>query len=175
MGLLALLLISAMIIAACSSPQPTPTATVETVEEDHVEGDEHEAEEQVEEEHVEGDEHEADHEHVDVPEDYEGLTNPFAGNTEAIAAGAEIFATNCATCHGDTGMGDGPAAVGLDPKPASLADPDMVADLSDGYFFWRISEGGAMEPFNSAMPVWETVLSEDQIWQVVTFIRSLSE
>jgi mono/diheme cytochrome c family protein len=51
----------------------------------------------------------------------------------------------------------------------------MLSSLSDGYLFWRISKGGAIEPFNSAMPAWESSLTEDQRWQVVTYIRTLSD
>jgi mono/diheme cytochrome c family protein len=63
----------------------------------------------------------------------------------------------------------------LDPKPASLADTQMMADLSEGYLFWRVSEGGTFEPFNSVMPTWKGILSEDERWQVISFIRTLGE
>ena len=91
-----------------------------------------------------------------------------------IEAGEELFATYCATCHGESGAGDGPAAAGLDPKPADLGDGMMMRELRDGYLFWRITKGGTMEPFNSAMPAWEEGLTEEQRWQLVTFIHSLT-
>jgi mono/diheme cytochrome c family protein len=116
-----------------------------------------------------------DHGHVEAPDEFASLTNPFAGDAEAVAAGKVIFETSCATCHGPEGMGDGPAAEALDPKPASLADGAMMNDLSDGYLFWRVSKGGAMEPFNSAMPPWETGFTEEQRWQVISFVRTLSD
>jgi len=145
-----LAIISALLVAACASAaQPG-------------EGEPHE-------------EGEEEHAHVDPPAEYADLTNPFAEDHEAAEAGASIFEVNCSSCHGPEGLGDGPAAEGLDPKPASLADPHMMEDLSDGYLFWRVSEGGAFEPFNSAMPPWKGVLSETERWQVVTFLRELSE
>jgi mono/diheme cytochrome c family protein len=101
------------------------------------------------------------------------LVNPFVGDAETIGAGEALFSTTCASCHGETGLGNGAAAEGLDPKPASLADADILAELTDAYLFWRITEGGAVEPFNSAMPAWGAAYSEDQIWQLVSFIRSL--
>ena len=63
---------------------------------------------------------------------------------------------------GAEGAGDGVAAVGLDPKPANLGDSEMMSTLTDGYLFWRVSKGGAMEPFNSAMPAWDPGLTEEQ-------------
>lgn len=116
-----------------------------------------------------------DHAHVEAPDEFASLINPFAGDHEAIEAGDVIFQTNCATCHGPEGRGDGPAAEGLDPKPATLADRTMMNTLTDGYLFWRTSKGGQMEPFNSAMPAWEAGLTEQQRWQVISFLRTLAD
>lgn len=118
---------------------------------------------------------EGDRAHIETPAEYADLTNPFEGDHEAAEAGAEIYEINCSTCHGPEGLGDGPAAEGLDPKPASLADAHLMEDMSDGALFWRVSEGGGFAPFNSAMPPWKDTLTEDQIWQVITFLREFAE
>ena len=125
---------------------------------------------QIEDEHTE-----AEETHVETPSKFESLTNPFAEDHEAAEAGTEIYTVNCASYHGPEGKGDGPAAAGLDPQPASLADAHLMEDMSDGALFWRVSEGGMMEPFNSLMPAWKDTLSEDEIWQVITYIREFSE
>lgn len=114
------------------------------------------------------------HEHAEVPHEFEDLTNPFSDNDEALAAGQVIFDTNCTVCHGPQGKGDGQGAAGLNPKPADLSDSQMMGGLTDGYLFWRVSEGGQMAPFNSAMPAWKTILSDEQRWQVITYVRSFS-
>lgn len=106
---------------------------------------------------------------VTVPANYAGKTNPVAGDQAAATAGAEIYATNCASCHGDAGKGDGAAGTALEPKPAVLAGDTK----GDDHLFWRINEGGAVAPFNSSMPAFKGVLSEDQIWQTIAFIRTL--
>ncbi|MEA4908683.1 MAG: cytochrome c [Chloroflexi bacterium] len=106
------------------------------------------------------------------PAEYASMTNPVKGDASAISAGSETYATNCASCHGQTGLGDGPAGASLDPHPGNLQEAGSEA--SDAYLYWRISEGGAMAPFNSSMPAWKGVLSEDQIWQVVAYIQTLS-
>ena len=127
-----------------------------------------------EEEHLDEESHDEDA-HMDSPAEYADLTNPFAGDHEAAEAGALIYEVNCAACHGPEGLGDGPAAEALDPKPASLADAQMMEDMTDGALFWRVREGGILEPFNSAMPPWKDVLSEDETWQVITFLREFAE
>jgi len=105
------------------------------------------------------------------PPDYASKTNPLAGNTDAIATGKEVFTTQCQSCHGEKGMGDGPAAAALTPHPANLTL--TAKEASDAYMFWRISEGGGMAPFNSAMPPHKDTMSEEQIWQVISYIRTL--
>jgi mono/diheme cytochrome c family protein len=107
------------------------------------------------------------------PAAYAGKTNPMANNSTAAQAGKQIFDTNCSPCHGMDAKGDGPAAASLDPKPADLAD--LESRFSDAYLFWRISEGGAIPPFNSKMPSWKGTLSEDQIWQVITYLRTFGK
>lgn len=102
-----------------------------------------------------------------VPADYAGKTNPLAGDAEAVAAGQSLFQTNCASCHGQTGLGDGPAGAALNPPPTNLVTLNQTA--GDDYLFWRIAEGMP----GTSMPAWKAILSEEKIWQVVTFIRTL--
>lgn len=106
------------------------------------------------------------------PAEYAGKTNPLEKDGAATEAGKQVYAANCAACHGDEAMGDGPAANSLNPKPQPLA-LEMEA-LKDDYLYWRIAEGGAFSPFTSAMPAWKSILSEDEIWQVVAFMRTLA-
>lgn len=110
--------------------------------------------------------------HATIPADYSGLQNPVAADEESIARGAEIYQTNCITCHGDEGMGDGPGSVGLDPAPAPVAHTSRM--MADDYLFWRISEGGVLAPFNSAMPSWKAALDEETRWDVINYLRVLS-
>ena len=100
-----------------------------------------------------------------VPAEYAGLTNPFGA--EAATPGAEIYRTNCATCHGPQGHGDGPAGQGLEPKPGNLGE--VQARAGDDYLFWRIHDG---KP-GTSMVAWRGILSDEQIWQVVAFMRTL--
>lgn len=153
--MIGLLLTGLFIFSACA---PSDTTSAEELSED-------------------GHEHMDDmmHLHVDPPDEFGNLTNPVAGEHEAIEAGMETYATLCVSCHGPEGKGDGEAGEALDPKPANLADGMMMGELSDGYLYWRVSKGGVMEPFNSVMPAWESTLSENERWQLISYIRTLSD
>jgi len=100
-----------------------------------------------------------------IPAEFAGKTNPFG--EEAASAGAEVFKSNCESCHGPQGHGDGIAGQALDPKPKNLADLQSV--VGDDYLFWRIHEG---KP-GTAMIGWNGILTDEQIWQTVAFIRTL--
>jgi mono/diheme cytochrome c family protein len=106
-----------------------------------------------------------------IPSEYAGLANPVPADDESLARGSELYTANCATCHGDGGMGDGPAGVALDPVPASIAHTSQM--MGDDYLFYRISEGGAFEPFNSSMIAWKSVLDEESRWDVINYVRAL--
>jgi mono/diheme cytochrome c family protein len=100
-----------------------------------------------------------------VPAEYAGLTNPLGA--EVAVDGEKVFKTNCAPCHGAKGHGDGPAGAALDPQPKNLAD--LQANAGDDYLFWRISTG---KP-GTSMVAWRGILTDEQIWQTVAFIRTL--
>jgi mono/diheme cytochrome c family protein len=100
-----------------------------------------------------------------VPTEFAGATNPFG--SEAAGAGAEIFTANCELCHGPQGHGDGIAGQSLEPKPKNLAN--LQATVGDDFLFWRIHEG---KP-GTAMVAWNGILTDEQIWQIVSFIRTL--
>jgi mono/diheme cytochrome c family protein len=107
-----------------------------------------------------------------------GLDNPLRtrGNmAEHLRTGKRVYYQNCVACHGDRLDGQGHFAHGFSPTPASFEDNGTIAQLTESYVFWRIAKGGPGlpregTPWNSAMPVWENYLSEDEIWAVVLYI-----
>jgi mono/diheme cytochrome c family protein len=109
--------------------------------------------------------------HAVIPEEYATLDNPVPENDESFSRGGAIYATHCASCHGDGGMGDGPAGASLDPAAAPVAHSSQM--MGDGYLFWRVSEGGTQ--FTSAMPAWKETLDEQARWDVINYIRALGE
>ncbi|MBI3880919.1 MAG: c-type cytochrome [Verrucomicrobia bacterium] len=93
--------------------------------------------------------------------------NPVAVDANSITQGRALFTMACEPCHGPSGKGDGPAAPSLERKPGNLTDPKMW-EQSDGALFWKIGEG------KNPMPVFQEVLSEEQRWQVVNYVRTLA-
>lgn len=104
------------------------------------------------------------------PADYANMKNPFEGKADAVTAGKQVFTDNCVTCHGNEAKGDGPAGASLNPKPANLQL--TVKETDAAYMHWVVSEGGGVAGLNSAMPSFKDTLSADQIWQVVTYLRT---
>jgi mono/diheme cytochrome c family protein len=92
-----------------------------------------------------------------------------AKNTVKGAGGAKkTVETNCVTCHGASGKGDGPAAAAVPPpKPADWTSAKVQAE-SDAVLFCKISDG------RGAMPPWKH-LSEKDRWEIVNYIRTLKK
>ncbi|WP_295484079.1 FTR1 family protein [uncultured Pseudomonas sp.] len=86
------------------------------------------------------------------------------------ARGASLYAQNCAICHGDTGAGDGPAGVGLEPAPANLRNVERLDQLS--LFDLYNTLGLGIE--GTEMPSFADQLDERQRWDVAAYIASFS-
>lgn len=94
---------------------------------------------------------------------------------DAIRRGRELYRRRCVQCHGARGRGDGPLAAGLPHPPADLTRHFHTDRRGDAYLFWRVSEGGAVEPFRgmgSAMPAFKNTLSEAQRWDVLAYVHA---
>jgi mono/diheme cytochrome c family protein len=105
-----------------------------------------------------------------VPAAYRGARNPLTRTPANVDRGRALYASNCAGCHDPAGMGGGDAGSALYPSPALLAHLLRMPRAVDQYLLWTIAEGGG--PFGTAMPAFKDTLSEDQVWQVVTFMRA---
>lgn len=109
--------------------------------------------------------------------------NPFRKNEKEnpdqfnrdLMEGAKIYYTECFYCHGDNLDGKGPFYEAFSPAPANFADQGTISMLQENYVFWRISTGGPglpsnSKPWSSAMPVWQSMLTRDQIWKATLWI-----
>lgn len=84
-----------------------------------------------------------------------------------VMRGREVYLKRCWMCHGDAGRGEGPDGEFLAPKPADFteADPKKMPDYE---WMWKVSEGIS----NSAMPVWRLLLSEEDRWNAIAYIKA---
>jgi mono/diheme cytochrome c family protein len=105
-----------------------------------------------------------------VPEAYSGARNPLPRTPETIRQGGALYLERCAGCHDPSGMGHGDAGLALYPSPALLADLIRMPQAVDEYLLWAISEGGA--PFGTKMPAFKDTLSQEQMWQIIAYMRA---
>ena len=103
-----------------------------------------------------------------APPEADRLFNPLQNLLLAEQKGKELYDVYCWSCHGSNGYGDGAAGGALGQKPANFHD-ERVKKQRQGALFWKITTGrGNMPPFKNA-------LTEEQRWQLVTYIRKFSE
>jgi mono/diheme cytochrome c family protein len=110
------------------------------------------------------------------PVEYASARSNRWGDAAAVARGEQLFQTYCLMCHGTDGKGTGPMAKTLPHPPADLTHHfHRASGDGDAYLFWRVSEGGQVEPFkssHSAMPAFKTVLNDDQRWDVLAYVHT---
>lgn len=88
-----------------------------------------------------------------------------------LKAAKKNYDSLCATCHGSTGKGDGPAAASLNPKPRDHTDCKTMAKESDATLVKVIKEGGQSVGRSPLMPPWGGALKDQQIRELVAYIR----
>ena len=103
--------------------------------------------------------------------EYADKTNP---TPDAAEEGKKLFANHCVTCHGPNADGDSPTGKALTPPASNLTDAKLQDAVKDDYLYWHIAEGGKALGYNGMTPFKDT-LKEDQIWQVIAYIRSIKK
>jgi mono/diheme cytochrome c family protein len=103
-----------------------------------------------------------------APQRAKMVKNPVQATPNALAEAKSVFLVNCAGCHGENGDGNGPASVVLPRKAANFADAEMMAMMTDGELFWKMSTGRA------PMPAWQDLLPVRQRWELVNYVRTFA-
>ncbi len=105
-----------------------------------------------------------------VPIESGGPINPIPPNATSIATGRATYEEKCVPCHGESGKGDGPVGITLNPRPADLTQHAIPGVHTDGQLFGWITNGFP----GSVMPPFRQALSDEDRWNVVNFIRTLA-
>ena len=103
-----------------------------------------------------------------VPDNFKSIKNPVAQSDASTKAGLAVFTKNCASCHGKAGLGDGVKARTLKDFPGNFTKADFQS-LADGDIFYRTKTG------RGEMPKYDGKLSDDDIWNVVNYMRTLKK
>jgi mono/diheme cytochrome c family protein/Tol biopolymer transport system component len=108
---------------------------------------------------------------IAAPGEASGPHNPLQANAQTLAAGQRLYRANCAPCHGASGNGDGPIAAGMNPRPSDFTRHMIAGQHTDGQVFLWIKNGVS----GTAMRAWGDRLSEDEIWQLVVYLRTFGQ
>jgi mono/diheme cytochrome c family protein len=96
------------------------------------------------------------------------VKNPVKADDSSIASGKEIYATQCKSCHGAKGLGDGPKAEKIEITCGDFSSPEFQK-MTDGELFYKTTEG------RKPMPSFKEKLSDNERWAVVNYMRTLGK
>lgn len=99
-----------------------------------------------------------------IPPEQSKLNNP-----QVLRTGFEHYNEMCVVCHGAPGVKPGEAREGLNPKPPLLAK--AAKHIPTGEMFWVVKHGIKM----TGMPAWGPTHSDDKIWAIVAFVKSMPD
>jgi mono/diheme cytochrome c family protein len=107
---------------------------------------------------------------ADDPVRTDGALLPRDSRDAAIFRGGLVYANYCVTCHGINADGNGRAARLHNPRPANL----RASDKNDAYIGLIVRRGGEAVGRSQSMPPWGEELTDEQIKDVVAFVRSVN-
>lgn len=103
-----------------------------------------------------------------VPDNYKTMKNPVKADNAALNIGKSVYMKNCASCHGKTGLGDGPKA-----KTVKTSSGDMSGDAyqsqTDGEHFYKTKFG------RGDMPKYDKKIPDEDIWAMVHYMRTFKK
>jgi mono/diheme cytochrome c family protein len=103
-----------------------------------------------------------------IPAEYKKMVNPIAKDDAAVKAGQLAYAKNCASCHGKTGLGDGPKGRMTKTFPGDFSSAAFQA-YTDGEMFYQTKIG------RGEMPAYDKKIPDAEIWKMVHYMRTLKK
>jgi len=103
-----------------------------------------------------------------VPANFKSMKNPVAMSDASISAGQTLYNKTCAACHGRTGLGDGPKSKSL-KTPMNDFSKAEFQNQTDGEHFYKTKTG------RGEMTKYEGKLSDDDIWNIVNYMRKFKK
>ena len=103
-----------------------------------------------------------------VPANFKSMKNPVATSDASTKAGQTLYAKTCAACHGKTGLGDGPKSKSLKTPSTALSKAEFQKQ-TDGEIFFKTKTG------RGDMPKYEGKMSDNDIWNMVNYMRTLKK
>lgn len=103
-----------------------------------------------------------------IPPEALKVVNPVKPTAASIAVGKKKYGYDCAMCHGADGDGKGDLAIDMKLKMPDYRDPAILKSVTDGEMFYVIKNGNGSE-----MPSEADRLKDEDIWNLVNYIRSI--
>lgn len=103
------------------------------------------------------------------PPPYDPAAIPPPSDLPVTVLGRSIFLENCAPCHGETGLSDGPVVNDMPSPPPAFADPAVIWEQAPAFYFHTTKYGR----IQAMMPPWGNRLSDDEIWLAAYYSMNL--
>lgn len=103
-----------------------------------------------------------------VPAEYKNMKNPVKADAESIALGKTLYTKNCASCHGKTGLGDGPKARMLETFSGDFSGA-YYQNQTDGEHFYKTKFG------RDEMPAYDKKIADEDMWHMVNYMRTFKK
>jgi mono/diheme cytochrome c family protein len=103
-----------------------------------------------------------------VPANFKTMKNPVAVGDASTKVGLTLYTKNCASCHGKAGLGDGVKARTLKDSAGDFSKAPFQTQ-ADGDLFFKTKTG------KGEMPKYEGKLADDDIWNIINYLRTLKK
>jgi mono/diheme cytochrome c family protein len=105
----------------------------------------------------------------EIPKEYKEKVNPHKGDASLDKLGRATYSRHCRSCHGNTGLGDGPMAKNLKTFPGDFSDATFQKHTDGDIYYMSFIGRDEMPNFESK------ITDEEERWAVVNYIRSMKK